>query len=495
MSTAFVQLIDVRGTLVRIVGEQPTNANDDVSIQKLAITRPSDSVELTLLSTTQPKIPRAFLKPVGNQTPPVYEFVQGASSFSLQSTWAFTGGGNLKFFGVELRADAGIDIELQLNVAPTGSSGAAPFLVLSANGQVILSGAAVESVVSIGFRVVIDDFPTIASLPALELDLPGDIPWPKLRLPWPGFPDIPNLPWRLPAHAFSLPALPLRLSWKAIEIIVDPADGTVRVHVQQLEIVGVGSTLSASFDFVFKKNGDSVDVAIENVVLSNIEIKAGSLILRQFTPGCFGFDWKSAGNKGVEPLLRLMSQELSETTNSGDMDLRLRVHASEREVEEIRLDWMWSDNASRDVALPGFNVSLPQPDMMSLIVRRDASGDDNDAMRITLAATYPAEKVITANTTFSWPVDDREKELLRDGDGKNSDSLITVTAKSKKPVSLVLFDLPLSSDGQPPRLVQQMAVPLSPLDEQETNAGGDVDDVHVVGLFDRVRQRQSTSSN
>ncbi len=149
MSTAFVQLIDVRGTLVRIVGEQPTNANDDVSIQKLAITRPSDSVELTLLSTTQPKIPRAFLKPVGNQTPPVYEFVQGASSFSLQSTWAFTGGGNLKFFGVELRADAGIDIELQLNVAPTGSSGAAPFLVLSANGQVILSGAAVESVVSI----------------------------------------------------------------------------------------------------------------------------------------------------------------------------------------------------------------------------------------------------------------------------------------------------------------------------------------------------------
>ncbi len=130
---------------------------------------------------------------------------------------------------------------------------------------------------------MIDDFPTIASLPALELDLPGRHSLAEAAASVAWLPDIPNLPWRLPAHAFSLPALPLRLSWKAIEIM-DPADGTVRVHVQQLEIVGVGSTLSASFDFVFKKNGDSVDVAIENVVLSNIEIKAGSLILRQFTP-------------------------------------------------------------------------------------------------------------------------------------------------------------------------------------------------------------------
>ena len=449
---------------IELGGTRP-GAGGDVTISSVTVTAPSGATKYQATGSVLPLIPAAYI-----------DQSQGASDLRLQSGpsprtipigLAFTTAGAKKvpFFDRNFDVKGGVDLGLVLSLpGPAAGPGGPPLAVLTGRGTIdVSSGAAAFAQVAIGFRVVIDHVPAgfpSAALSVLELELPGEIPWPALRLPWPSFP--------------ALPASPLRIPALAVELAIT-ADGTVTLHVEQLQIEGVGGDFGGTFDLEFKGG----NVTVKNASFPGLGAITG-LAYKELTPGCFGFDWQSSP---VDSLFSLVSTEFADSSGANDNAVQLRVHAPGGQIDEVRLDWS-AAFATRTFEVPGFRVTLPPPRMLSLVARRPVENtDDGGVNRLTLAATFDPGPAAIAESTFSWPLSDSDREMLRDGNGTDSNALIRFTATPQNPVSLVLFDLPLAPDG-PPRFLQQLKVPLGTLADQETNAGADDGADFVKGLFD-----------
>ena len=444
-------------------------AGADVTLVEVVISLPgSVAIAYSIIADgNTPPVPAEFIDEVNG--PSDLRFKPAGLGFSLTARLTVAAAGDVPFFGRSFESTGGVDLRLEVQLPGTSAATPAPpFAVLTARGRIQVATGVFASV-AFDYRVVIDDVPTSfpnSVRPAFEVVPPSELPWPVQRLPWPGFPQLPAFPIRLPSYTFDVAVPPLRVGCKAIDISV-AGDGTVRVHVEQLGITGNSGALTGSFDLVFA-NGD---VRVENASFPDL---AGltNLTYRPLADGCMGFDWQNAS---VDPLVALVTSELSDPTAAGN-SVQLRVHTSGTEIEEVRLDW--GGPAGTDLQLPGFNIELPAVEMISLV----ASRSDDTTPHLLMAVTIESQKVIHAFTTFCWPLDDR-REMLRDGKGQpDSDKLIELTLTSKTPVSLVLFDLPLGSGT--PRFVQQLVTPLDPLSELELNAGIDDGGEFVSGLFD-----------
>ena len=480
MAAFTLTILSKDGTTLSLQGDRPASpASADFTVASVVVTITAPTAETDTLSVVG-----TLVIPGSNISAGASPTIQPAAApVSLGATLRF--GGSSTFFGKTFDATSGLDAELVMSIPAVGGSGNIndPFLALTCRGRVEVGAGPIFAAVALGFRVVLDDIPSIPSLaaPALELELPGDIRWPRMRLDWP-FPKLPDFApsLRLPAFSIGLDSVPVRVGWKSIDVTAD--SNQLLVHLEQLRLTGVGGGIDGSLDLTFKPGKDP-DVAVNIPALNGVS----NAKFRTLGPGCFGFDWDGSP---ANPLLQLVTTELSDPTVETRNRFQLRVHASDRQLEEIRLDWRDTGLTGRTISLPGFALDLPAPRMLSLIARRQSQigtvGDGES--RLTLAATFDAAQPATARTTFSWPLgDERQKhELFRDGQGTPSDSLLSLIATTKNAVSLVLFDLPLESDGAPPRFVQQLAVPLAPLEELENDAGADgtVGDEVVLALSD-----------
>ena len=272
----------------------------------------------------------------------------------------------------------GAELSLQLNLPSTSPKPIEPpVAVLSCRGNVeVAAGATVFAAAILTFRVVIDELPANppTTAPALEVVLPGEIPWPGLRVPWTTFPKLPPLSpaLRLPGLSISLDPLPVRAGFQAISLGVN-ASGTCTVHIEQLAVSGIAGEIKGSFDLVFAAGG----VTVQNVAIPAMA-SASTISYQAIGPGCFGFDWdKDAAGRW----LALLSSELNDATTSAN--LQLRVHASGGQFNEIRLDWALppaTPPATLDLTLPGFSASMSGPKMVSLLARSGAETiDGSDA--------------------------------------------------------------------------------------------------------------------
>ena len=476
-----IRLYDTQGGAARVaieLGGTRAGPSTDVTVASATVTTPAGATTYQAAGAVKPLIPAAYIDQA--QGAADLRLAAGPAPATIPIGLAFSTSGTttVPFLDRGFLVGDGAELTLVLSLpGPAAGVAAPPWVVLTGRGAVAVApGSATFASVAIGFRIVIDGPPAIPSAPlaAIELELPGEIPWPPLRIPWPDFPKLPPFPIRLPGLSVGLDALPVRLGFKAVGLSVD-AGGIVTLHVEQLQIDGVGGGLGGSFDLVFQGG----NVAVMNAsfpALNGFTPPA----FKSLSPGCFGFDWTGSP---VDPLLRLVTTECDDVSNSTDNAMQLRVHAPGLQVDEVRLDWSASF-ADRTFNLPGFRVKVPAPRMFSLVAARPSGeADDGGSSRLTLAATFDAGKVLSAESTFSWPLTDGDREMHRDGDGTNSDSLISVSARSINPVSVVLFDLPLGSGG-PPRFLQQLEAPLGSLADLESGAGADDGSDFIKGLFD-----------
>ena len=243
----------------------------------------------------------------------------------------------------------GVEVRLTLNLPGTPTGGVEPpVAVLSVRGHVeVAAGAGVFTLPPITLSVLIDALPTgfpSASIPGLSIILPGDIPWPEVRLPWPDFPKLPGLtqatPLKLPAMSVDLAPLPLRLGWTSVVLSADPTSGVATANVNGLGIVGPIGTISGSFDLQFDALGVTIPFAKDFPAGFP---KAGTTpptpspyMFISFGADGFGIDWTSGS---AAPLIGLFSAELADKTQGSADEMKLRVRTSGRELEEIRLDW------------------------------------------------------------------------------------------------------------------------------------------------------------
>jgi hypothetical protein len=455
-----------------------TGAGSNATVNAVVLTSPAGAVNYPVRGSVKPIVPSVYIDVTGGATD--LRLIAGPAPLTIAVALAFPSGSTttVAFLDRSFQTAGGVELELVLSLAgPNPGPAAPPFLVLSAQGTIAVdAGGTIFASASIGFCIVIDRLPAIPSAPlsVFELALPGEIPWPRLRIPWPDFPKLPAFAIRLPGLSVALEALPVNLTFKAVTLSVD-GTGIVTLHVEGPEIDGVGGGLTGSFDLVFQ----GTDVVLQNVNFPGLPgITAPTF--KALSPGCFGFDWSGTP---IEPLLSLVTTECGDASAASDNTTQLRVHAPGLQIDEVRLDWL-ANFADRTYTLPGFQVKVPAPRMFSLVAHQSPDGgDDARSPRLTLAATFDKGKTLAAQTTFSWPLSDTDRELHRDGAGNDSTSLIAVSATTVNPVSLVLFDLPLG-DGGPPRFLQQLQTPLGVLSALESGAGADDGTDFIKGLFD-----------
>jgi hypothetical protein len=252
------------------------------------------------------------------------------------------------------------------------------------------------------------------------------------------------------------------VGWKAIDLSVDSA-GATTVHFQQLTLSGAAAEITGSFDVLFA--GGTVTVV--SIHFDDPGLASAALEYIELGPGCFGFD---VTNCALRPLLHLVSPELDDGAPAASNILHLRIHTSAKQVNEVRLDW-GAPTATRSLSLPGFSAALPAVQMISLLARRGVEAVDSGGQsRLTLVVTLANNVTVTLLSNFCWPTDDGKRQILRDGQGNNSDALVQVSVKTNEPLSLVLCDLPLSG-GDPPRYLRQLSAPLASLADQEAGAG------------------------
>jgi hypothetical protein len=463
-----------------VVGGTRAGPSTDVVVDSVILTSLGAAVTYTAIGTAGSTIPAAFIDQTKGKDDLRLQAGTLPTAVVVVLASNATGASPVPFLDRQFQPGGGVDLRLVLNLpGAMPEASPPPLAVFSGRGNVNLTkGAATFGAVAVGFRVVIDRPATIPSSPlaVIELELPGDIPWPPIRIPWPEFPRLPVWPIRLPALSVPLGDLPLTVGFKAIEVSTE-ATNSLRVHVDQLQLKGVGD-FGGSFDLVF--DGTNVKVEPSFPALSTIT----NPVYKDLAEGCFEFDWTgSPANALVGLLTSEFADALSGPAAIND-SFGLRVHAPGRKMEEVRLDWS-ANFANRSFNLPGFAVGFDGPKMLSVIAKRPSSAPgDTGVSRLTLAATFDTGKGMTARSTFSWPLGDSDREMLRDGTGADSNSLITFKATAAKPVSLVLFDLPLGPDG-PPRFLRQLDAPLSALGAL-SGAGADPCPASPVNVVDLV---------
>ena len=390
----------------------------------------------------------------------------------------------------------GFELSLRLNLpGPAGTSTPEPPLAtLTCRGLVELApGSSTFASAAIGFRVGVVSLPVSfpsKTTPRLEVILPGDLSWPEIQVPWPQFPNLPQLTnaskLRLPAFTVPLDPLPVRLGWKAIDLSVDTAGGLV-VSLIGLNLSRVSDNTGAiagNLDFVFTRDGVTLVPAIK--ALNGVTSPA----FKSFDRGGFDLDW---GGSPVGPFLGLVSQELSDEISSASASsnrLKLRVRGAGAQLDEVRLDW--TSTVPRDFALPGFSVSFPNATMLSLVGLRGDEESPDDGPRLMLVGTIPPpptsgptppKPIISLHSPFSWPLSEGEREILRDGRNSPSDKVISLDVQINKPLSIVFCDLPLGA-GAPPRYLRMLGTPLVTISEGDGDAGTLVDGEYVLSQIE-----------
>lgn len=159
--------------------------------------------------------------------------------------------------------------------------------------------------------------------------------------------------------------------------------------------------------------------------------------------------------------LEQLAPDLFDADAPTNQELTLRVIFGDP-IKEIRLDWEISD-AARTFTLPGVDVTTPDNVLLSLLL--GPGGDDLSRLALCLTFDENATPLI-ARSNFAWGRgEDRE---LQNDDGRASEAepLLELSAKAKKPLSLVLLALDLD-EFKLPQFLQQLQEPIAALDYSE----------------------------
>jgi hypothetical protein len=467
MAQVIIRLFDkgaaANRSAIELVANQ-ASAGQPLFIQSLRVIRPGPVVVDSLVFGS-PTLPASAVEDNGDGSLKL----RRVDSLGFRADIAFQiPTDNTNFFAVHFDVVAGVTLQLQLELS--GSAAAEqPVAYLTVLGRVRVNDnalAPVFSSVAIGYRCIWDELPAFPSTNdlglGLQLLLPGLIPWPTLRIPFDtalNFPLLPNT-IRLPAHTVPIASFPLKWGWDGVSISARDSDITVEIY--RLRIVGL-LDLFVSLRLTFKLTEVEVERidGVEGFDLADIRF-------RQISDGCFGIDAKT---KDLAKIPQLFTSEIPSTGDNGNpTDIQLRIHAPNRELTELRLDWTPPGASALELPLPGFALTLPTPQRLSLIAKPTA---DEDAAQLVMAATF-ATSLVTFATTFGWPLSDTQQEKLPDGAGKE-DSKLALEFMTKGTLSIALFDIPLGGGGKP-RFIRKLTSPLPNLEELETNLGADGED-------------------
>jgi hypothetical protein len=346
-----------------------------------------------------------------------------------------------------------IRLPAEADAAPAG-----PFITLEFCGKLELeSGGASFTSETLCFQVTVENLFPSAELPGFGLTLP-DVGWrlPSLQLPW-AFPRFPARPFQLPSFSFGFPALPLRLSWKAIR--PDLRADKLIIDVDHLRIEGkFGAAIEADLRVVIKDEALALsECFIRFHRAPTIQVPLSEW---RFDDRCLLLQWNEAA---LNDWLRLLAPDLADAEAPDNAKLTLRLLWDGGELDELRLDWE-APGAERTLNLPGFEVVIPPVQFYSLVAHRELN-DANELQWLTLLATVQAGAVLSAHSAFTLArkeVEDK-RELQQDENRPKNDPLVTFTAKTQNAVSVALLRLPFSS-GQHAQFFRQLEQPLSTFD-------------------------------
>jgi hypothetical protein len=443
---------DANRSAIELVANQ-ASAGQPLLIQSLRVIRPGPVVVDSLVFGS-PTLPASAVEDNGDGSLKL----RRVDSLGFHADIAFQlPTDNTNFFAVHFDVVAGVTVQLQLELS---------------------SSAAAEQPIAyltvIGYRCIWDELPTLPSTNdlGLQLLLPGLIPWPTLRIPFDtslNFPSLPNI-IRLPAHTVPITSFPLKWGWDGVSISTSASD--IVIEIYRLRIVGL-QDLFVSLRLTFKLT----EVAVEKIDGAE-GFDLADIRFRQISDGCFGIDAKT---KDLAKIPQLFTSEIPSTGDNGTpTDIQLRIHAPNSELTELRLDWTPPGAAALELPLPGFALTLPTPQRLSLIAKPNA---DEDAAQLVMAATF-ATSLVTFATTFGWILDDTQQEKLPDGNGKE-DSKLALEFMTKGTLSIALFEIPLGGRGKP-KFIRKLTSPLPNLEELETNLGtdGEDDEDFIRGLIE-----------
>jgi hypothetical protein len=457
MTAVTVRLLDDgNGTSMFLTGDQSASGAP-VSLTGLQVRR-SGAVEATLNVSLAAELPAAVL--AADSGPAQFKLQRPGTAFHLEI--AFTSANSL--FGIAFDVAAGVRVILSLRLTPS-ASGEPVWELLVAGGVKIGAdaGGDVFSAVGLGYRITMEDLPANfpSAAPDIQFELPGELPWPTLRLPWSYPLQFPSVEDSIALPAYRVPVIDegLTLGWENIVISGDVTKRALVVLIRRLRATGfldLYVTLRITFG--------ASDFDIEPLEDSG-EIFLGSSKLKRLAAGCFGMDAKA---KRLTPLLSLSVSEIGDDVS--DSDYKLRVHAPEGRIEEIRLDWAVGA-PKRTINAPGFKIDLAALEMLSLVLQRP----EDEPTALALVATFSKQAPVTISTAFGWTNSPNEQERFRDTDPGNSadPGLVGVSLEVREAMSVALAKIALG--GGSPVFLQRLKTLLPPLTDAEEDRGDEED--------------------
>jgi hypothetical protein len=449
-------LDDGSGTSVILNGNQ-TASGSPVTLTSLVVRR-SGTVETTLNVSSAVELPADVIAADGSASQ--FRLQRPSTAFHRDITFNAVN----PLFGITFDIASGVRVVLRLRLLPSASEQPAWELLVAGGVKIGTdAGSDVFSPVALGYCITKDDVPASFPCPApdIKYELPGDLPWPTLRLPWSyplEFASVEEA-FTLPAYRVPLISDHLTLGWENIVISGDVPERALVVLVKRLRATGL-LDLYVTLRITFGAS----DFDIEPIEDSN-QIIIGSAKLKRFAPGCFGMDAKA---KRLTPLLSLAASEFVDDT--ADSEYKLRVHAPDGRIEEVRLDWAVGA-ANRTINAPGFKIDLQALEMLSVVLQRP----EDEPTILALVATFSKQAPVKISTAFGWTSAPSEQERFRDADPANAadPGLIGVTFDVHEAMSVALAKIAFG--GGSPVFLQRLETPLPPLSDSEEDRGDEED--------------------
>lgn len=480
-----VVLVDQAGFKVEALGLRPDDSHPElgpVTVNRIQLTR-KGTVDPVLVGVDGKTvtIPEKNVDSTGGKD--ALKLKPGDVSLKEKLSLKFESAATTNFLGATFSADVAAKIDADVTVSvPIGPAAPEdePLLVLRVTGLLQLNadgdGGTVFAEAAMGVVLIVD---RIDALPQLAVDLPGNIKWPRFRIPFPTLGTWPGFPIRIPAGLVSFPELPgtLRISWKLMEINVDVAKKAITIHVVDLRIEGLGG-LAIEATLLLSVGKDKIDVKVEKTNIPEALRDLGLTV----TDGCIAGSWKG---KSVNQFLSLVAPEFVQPDFAAEADFQLRVRLEDTTIKELRLDVV-PPNGQLDLTMPGIIGTIPKPKSYLLIVQTANGGSG----KVAFLANFAKDDTGALKTTFAWPLQDgatgpREKrERLNDAGGESSAEFLTANVKAVEKTSLVLFDLAYSKTGSKPTYFYPLKNYLQELAPADTCP---VSDLTEAGNWDAIK--------
>jgi hypothetical protein len=352
--------------------------------------------------------------------------------------------GTTKIFGRTFKMDG--DLKATLTIAIRGASDAsgAPAVSIQFCGRVDVSGAGAFAPAPFCYIFRMDDFPAAfpASLPSLDI-APPDLGFrlPKVSLPF----DLSALPltFRLPAFSAALDPLPIRVSYKAVdmELAVGPPV-SMTLTITGLRFQAELKAIEGDAKIVVKSDG-TIDTANSSYQVTSVSPSV-TLSFAKFLFDAKGIIFSGSGDE-LDDLIDWIMPELNELHLRAKADWAVRLLRSGTTLTEARLDI--KPDKTQTLALLGFALDVAAGTTYHMIADRDAG-----AARFRFAVSVPSagdlgasfkNNPLAAEVSWTWPGQsgDGDRELIKDD--QHPDPIFAILAKPDhdRTVSVARFKL------------------------------------------------------